>query len=216
MDRELLNLKDVIIKDLQVENQRLCMKANNLENKVMSLEINDNHLEQHRRRNNLEITRIPDDVSDENLEEKVIQVHSEIQVNVSSSDVEACHRIGKSKISPKKAIARFINRKHTKKALINRKTLININKSSLSLSSSDNIFINENLTPMNNQLPSIVGNLNVMVRFYKTYSRDDVIHIVSSNIRDEKVIKMLHMSMLIDIFPDAREEEYNESLQSSY
>ena len=222
MDKELLNFKDVIIKDLQVENQRLCMKVNSLENKVMSLEINDNHLEQHRRRNNLGITGIPDDVSDENLEEKVIQVLSEIQVNVSSSDVEACHRIGKSKNSPKKALARFINRKHTKKALINRKGLININKSSRSLSSSDKIFINENLTPMNNQLPSIVGSLNVMVRFYKTYSRDDVIHIVSSNIRDGIVIKMLHMSMLIDIFPDfdfgpdAREEERNESLQSSY
>ena len=35
-------------------------------------------------------------LSDESLEEKLIQVLSEIQVNVSSSDIEACHRIGKS------------------------------------------------------------------------------------------------------------------------
>ena len=102
MDQELLNLKDVIIKDLQVENQRLRMKVNNLENKVMSLEINGNHLEQYGIRNNLDITGIPDDVSDENLEEKVIHVLSEIQVNVSSSDIKACHRIGKSKNSSKK------------------------------------------------------------------------------------------------------------------
>ena len=90
------------IKDLQVENQRLRMKVNNLENKVISLEINGNHLKQYGRRNDLEITGIPDDVSDENLEEKVIQVLSEIQVSVSSSDIEACHRIGKSKNSSKK------------------------------------------------------------------------------------------------------------------
>ena len=38
----------------------------------------------------------------------------------------------------------------------------------------------------------------------------------------EKVIKILHMSMLLDIFPyldfgpDTREEEHNNSLQSSY
>ena len=32
-----------------------------------------------------------DDISDKNLEEKVTQVLSEIQVNVSSSDIEACH-----------------------------------------------------------------------------------------------------------------------------
>ena len=70
LNKELLNLKDVIIKDLQLENQRLRMKVKNLENKVMSLEINGNHLEQYGKRNNLEITGIPDDVSDENLEEK--------------------------------------------------------------------------------------------------------------------------------------------------
>ena len=78
------------------------MKVKNLENKFMSLEINGNHLEQYGKRNNLKITGIPDDVSDENLEEKVIQVLSEIQVSVSSSDIEACHRIGKSKNSSKK------------------------------------------------------------------------------------------------------------------
>ena len=221
LNKELLNLKDVIIKDLQLENQRLRMKVKNLENKVMPLEINGNHLEQYGKRNNLEITGIPDDVSDENLEEKVIQVLSEIQVNVSSSDVEACHRIGKSKNSPKKALARFINRKHTKKALINRKGLININKSSLSLSSSDNIFINENLTPMNNKIAFHCRKLKCNGQIDKTYWRDGVIHIASSNIRDGKVIKILHMSMLLDIFhdfnfdPDAREEEHNESLQSS-
>ena len=116
LDKEFLNLEDVIIKDLQVENQRLCMKVNNLENKVMSLEINGNHLEQYGRRNNLEITGIPFDVSDENQEEKVIQVLCEIQVNVSSSDIEACHRICKSKNSSKKTIVRSINRKHAKKS----------------------------------------------------------------------------------------------------
>ena len=63
------------------------MKVNNLENNVMSYEINGNHFEQYGRRNNLEITGIPYNVSDENLEEKVIQVLSEIQFNVLGSDI---------------------------------------------------------------------------------------------------------------------------------
>ena len=63
------------------------MKVNNLENNVMSYEINGNHFEQYGRRNNLEITGIPYDVTDENLKQKVIQVLSEIQFNVSSSDM---------------------------------------------------------------------------------------------------------------------------------
>ena len=99
-----------------------------------------------------------------------------------------------------------------KKALINRKGLINTNKSSLSLSSSDNIFINENLTPMNN-------NIAFHCRKRKCNDQNDKTYY---NIRDGKVIKVLHMSMLLDIFPDfgfgpdARKEEHNESLQSNY
>ena len=63
------------------------MKVNNRENNVMSYKSNGNHFEQYGRRNNLEITGIPYDVSDENLEEKVIQVLSEIRFNVSISDM---------------------------------------------------------------------------------------------------------------------------------
>ena len=33
LDKEILNLNDVVIKDLQVESQRLCNKINNLEKK---------------------------------------------------------------------------------------------------------------------------------------------------------------------------------------
>ena len=36
LDKETINLKDVIIKDLQVENQRLRNKINNLEKKKVS------------------------------------------------------------------------------------------------------------------------------------------------------------------------------------
>ena len=38
---------------------------------MISLEENSNSLEQYGRRNNLEITEIPDDVEDQKLEEKV-------------------------------------------------------------------------------------------------------------------------------------------------
>ena len=38
LDNELLNLKDLIIKNLQVENQRLRKKVNVLENKILTLE----------------------------------------------------------------------------------------------------------------------------------------------------------------------------------
>ena len=121
-----------------------------------------------------------------------------------------------------KIIVQFINSKHAKKALINRKGLVIINKSSRSLSSFDNTFINENLAPVNNKIAFHCRKLKRNGQIDKTSSRDKVIHTASSNIRDGKVIKILQMSLSLDIFPDfdfgpdAREEEHNESLQSSY
>ena len=56
LGKTLLNLKDAIMKYLQVENQRLRMKVNSLENDVISDEINQNHFEQYGRRNNFYIT----------------------------------------------------------------------------------------------------------------------------------------------------------------
>ena len=91
----MLNLKDVIIKDLQIENQRLRNKINNLDKKVISMEENSNSLDQYGQRNNLEITGIPDDVDDQNLEKEVVEILGTIDVNVSSKDMGACHRIEK-------------------------------------------------------------------------------------------------------------------------
>ena len=116
LDKEMPNLNDVIIKGLQVKKQRLRNKQITLK-KIISLKENSNSLEQYGRGNNLEIARIPDDAQDRNLEEKVIQILDKIDVDASSKDIESCHRIGKSKNSSKKTIARFLNRKHAKKPL---------------------------------------------------------------------------------------------------
>ena len=72
---ELLNLKDVIIKNLQVENERLRKNVNVLENKVLTLENEHNSLEQYGLQNNIEIN-----VPDQNLEEKVADTLKEVSV----------------------------------------------------------------------------------------------------------------------------------------
>ena len=143
----------------------------------------------------MEITGISDDVSDENLEGKVIEVLNEIQVDVSTSDTEACHRIGKSKNSSKKTIVRFINRKYAKKALLNRKSLRNN-------VTYNNIYINENLTKANNTIVYNCRKLKCNSMIDKNYSREGVIHISSPTIRNGKVFKVLHMNTLFDMFPE--------------
>ena len=86
-----LNIKNVIIKDLQIENQQFRSKINDLEKKVFSFEENGNLLEQYGRRNNLEIMGVSDNLEDEKLEEKVIEILQKIELNVSTKDIEACH-----------------------------------------------------------------------------------------------------------------------------
>ena len=100
-------MKDVIIKNLQVENEHLRKKVNVLENKILTIDSEHNSLEQYGRRNNIKITRIPGSVPDQNLEEKVVDILNKITVNVSPKDIEAFHCVGIWKNSLKKTIVRF-------------------------------------------------------------------------------------------------------------
>ena len=113
---EVINLKDVIIKRLH-ENELLCAKCDKLENKVVSLESSINQVEQYGWRNNTAISGIPDDISDNDLESTVFNIMKDIDVDINSSDIGACHGIGKSdrRTASKKTIARFINRKYCKR-----------------------------------------------------------------------------------------------------
>lgn len=104
-------------------------------------------LEQYGRRNNIEISGIPDSVEQNSLEKKVVSVFSTIGVDVTSNNIEACRKMPKQ---IEKTIARFTNRKFVKEALYNRKKLKAMDKSSLGLN--NNLFITENLTPVNNKI----------------------------------------------------------------
>ena len=153
LKEEIINLKDIVIKRLQEENKKLREKCSKLENDVISNESSVNALEQYGRRNNIAVSGIPVHVSYRDLEETVISVLSDIEVNVSPNDVEACHRIGKPDSNKsKKAIACFLNRKHCKKALLNRRKLQNLVKEKHSFSQNTKAFINENLTVMNEKI----------------------------------------------------------------
>ena len=86
--------------------------------------------EQYGRRNNTEISNYPDSVEQSSLEEKIASVFSNIGVDVTSNDIEICHRIGKSQNNSKKkekekekAIVRFTNGKFAKEGLYNRKKI---------------------------------------------------------------------------------------------
>ena len=65
-------------------------------------------LEQYGRRNNIEVSGIPNSVKDNYLKQKIISVFTSVGINVKSYDIEACHRIGKSQNSSKKQLFVFL------------------------------------------------------------------------------------------------------------
>ena len=67
-----------IIEALREENFRLQMKCKNLEAKLFELQKGSNKQDQYMRRNNLEIHGTPAEVKDDQLEEKVIDVFSQL------------------------------------------------------------------------------------------------------------------------------------------
>ena len=118
---EIINLKEVIIQNLRNECNRLNNVVSEMSLKIVNLESKYNSLEQYGRRNNLEISGIPDSIEQSNLEDKVVQIFDKIGVNLSNNEIEACHRIVKSKNCSKTIIVYLINREECKSALLNRK-----------------------------------------------------------------------------------------------
>ena len=179
LHNEFLNLKDVVIQRLQDDNTRLKERIAVLEKRVEDAETHSYLLEQYGRRNNVEIEGISDSISDENLESKVIDILAEIDVNVESKDIEACHRIGKS--SPKRSIVRFVNRKVCKSALKNRKKLRSVDANKLGLPCTSKVFINENLSLYFNKIAFNCRKLKSAGKIMKVYSHEGIIHICKNS-----------------------------------
>ena len=64
------------------------MKCENLEAKLFELQKASNKQDQYSRRNNLKIHDIPAKVKDGQLEEKVIDIFSQLNISLSKSDMK--------------------------------------------------------------------------------------------------------------------------------
>ena len=104
------NMEDIVNDSLS----RVCQKVESLESRISELETDSNKQDQHNRRNNLEIQKIPLNISDNILEVKVIQIFEGIDISVTVNDTEDSHHLGKS---GNNTIVRPVNRRIFKKAL---------------------------------------------------------------------------------------------------
>ena len=105
--------------------------SQNLQNRIINLEKQQFKSEQYNRCNNVEISGISNEVSDQNLEEIVIGICKDYKIEVNSLDIEGCHRLplGRNAISTNKSVnVKFVNRKHSEAMLQPKKDIIKKSK----------------------------------------------------------------------------------------
>ena len=72
----------------------LANKVVKVEDKIKSLEIQNNILNQYFRGDNVEFSDIPEVVSNENLENAVVNTFTVVDVQISTSDIDVFHHFG--------------------------------------------------------------------------------------------------------------------------
>ena len=88
---EQINESKISIKESIVN--ALKSKVLNSEHNLSQSEACISSLDQYNQRNNLEIQGIPSNVSDDTLEDKVIDIFHSLNINVSKNDIEDCHKL---------------------------------------------------------------------------------------------------------------------------
>ena len=97
-----------------------------LEERIISLEKDQAKSEQCSRRNKIELSGIPNDIPEDNLEKVVIDICHDSGLEIEPKDIEGCHHLPVSRYSRdsnKRVIVKFVNRKHPEAFLRNKKSI---------------------------------------------------------------------------------------------
>ena len=86
-----------------------------LEVRIINLEKNQAKSEQYSQRNNIELSGIPNDIPEDNLDKVVTDICYDSDLEIKPKDIEECHRLPASRYSRdsnKRVLVKFMNRKH--------------------------------------------------------------------------------------------------------
>ena len=155
-------------------------------------------LKQYSRRENIEISGIPNNIHNSDLERYVIDTLRNIGVNgLSSYEISACHRLKSSQFSNKPAnvIVRFINRKRAYECL----DKFHYIKSQYP-NDFKNFFINENLCPHFKKIFNKCRILKLNKNIKNTWSYEGLVYIQRNG--SNSPIKITHMDELEELYPE--------------
>ena len=207
VERELAELRIKYI-NLSTENSNLKDKVHELEDdkddiltSLVFLEKNLDKLNQYGRRENIELSGIPSNIPQKELENVVIDILRYIGLeDLESYDISGCHRIHRSNV-----IVRFVNRKHAIQSLQNRKYL---KGSKREFGFNQNIYIYENLCPAYRSIEEKCRNLIDCGQINQMWSYNGAVNIKFTNERTERSTKLYHENDLKYHFPDYDDNIY--------
>ena len=120
----------------------------------MKLYGQQDNLEQYTRKNSLEIHGIPEEIYT-STEDVIIKLGEQLQVPISPEDIDISHKLYSGKNNPKSIIVKFVSHKKKSQLYKKRTELKEINladifpgSSTAAIAKSKGIFINENLTSL--------------------------------------------------------------------
>ena len=168
-----------------------------LQARVIQLEREIYVSQQYSRRECLELTGVPKDVENKDVEDKVCEILQKIGVDVNPNDIEACHRLKKKD----RTIIKFSSRKTCLKALINRKKLKDLDKEEIGFPNSTKLFLNESLCPYYRGIWGKCRGLLLDKLISRLWTYNGTVTIKLSN-DDEERLSITHDSDLFSLFPD--------------
>ena len=165
--------------------------------------------DQYQRRNNLEISGIPDNIEDDKLESMCIRIANNIinepgepyngDNEINHSDVEACHRLRTTNSNNiKNTIIRFKNRKHCDSIYQNKKKIADLEIEELE-DSVKSIYVNDNICSYYKELAAKCRRLKKRRKISDTWTSYGTVKI---KLKDGITVTITHQNDLDRIFPD--------------
>ena len=186
---ELKNNMDILLINNRVQQNLITnLRRENCqyEDRLKYMETDLMQFNQYSRRQNIEISNIPEHIPQWKLESHVIMVLKELNIEVYSYDLVGVHRIGK-RISNKNrnVIVRFINRKNAYLAL----------ETNWKLRESrhyNKYYINENMCPENRKIFNKCYRLKKNGDIKDVWFSEGIVNMIISD--DEEPVSLLHLS----------------------
>ena len=158
-----------------------------MSSKIESLETELNQLNTYGRRQNIEISGVPDHIRNDELESEIIGFLRSIGVHdLCHNEISACHRL-KYKVPGEKhhrVIVRFINRKRAEQCIRNRRYIRYTR-------AANDVNIYENMTPFNKKLIEKCKQLKDGGSIETFWFNKGVVHIRRPN-EHHRVVRILH------------------------